>query len=227
MSTAVERVALEPLGAGLLLVLQVAQRGLGVARSGALGGEAESLGQLRLLPGVEFAGDAPQPPPTLPRRRFAAASRQVPSETSWVGRRSTSARRIRAPSLRASARARPMWPCATRAGEAGEAGSIPSRRCSRSPIAVVVGVPELDQPAARPDGGDDVVGGRGRRAATPCAARAPRRSSAGRRRRRSVTRSAPRRPAAGSGPSSGTSPPFAPGRAPRRRRCSAPRAHHA
>ena len=47
--------------------------------------------------------------------RFDAFVKQDATSSSWNGMRMTSCRRMRACSSRASARARPMWPCEARA----------------------------------------------------------------------------------------------------------------
>ena len=60
--------------------------------------------------------------------RSLAAPMQAPSEVSRAGMATTSTRRRRVSSSRASARARPMWPWLARAAYDASAGSTPSSR---------------------------------------------------------------------------------------------------
>ena len=79
---------------------------------------------------------------------------------SRAGIETTSLRRLRALSSRASARARPMWPWLARAQYDASAASTPSTRARKSATSSDDGRREGHQPAAGPDGRQQVFDGR-------------------------------------------------------------------
>ena len=85
---------------------------------------------------------------------------QAPSEESRPGIATTSRRRRRVSSSRASARARPMWPWLARAAYDAVSTPSPSARTRKSVTSSTEGVDEHDQAGARPDRRQHVLDGR-------------------------------------------------------------------